>query len=94
MLKQKKEVKTIIMETILNFRIASILTVLDLIELGLRSFERVRSAEIIVWDKWVYIDDVMAEKVFRQIKKFPIVKKGEFHFLLSDSLKLENIETF
>ena len=82
MLKQKKEVKTIIMETILNFRIASILTVLDLIELGLRSFEKVRSAEIIVWDKWVYVDDVMAEKVFRQIKKFPIVKKGEFHFLL------------
>jgi hypothetical protein len=70
------------METILNFRIASILTVLDLIELGLRSFEKVRSAEIIVWDKWVYVDDVMAEKVFRQIKKFPIVKKGEFHFLL------------
>ena len=82
MLKQKKEVETIIMETILNFRIASILTVLDLIELGLRSFERVRSAEIIVWDKWVYVDDVMAENVFRQIKKFPIVKKGEFHFLL------------
>jgi hypothetical protein len=49
---------------------------IDAVDFGLRSFEKTRSMQVLVWDKWVLLDNVIAETVQKSIDKFPVVKKG------------------
>jgi hypothetical protein len=49
---------------------------LDAVDFGLRSFEKTRSMQILVWDKWVYLDDIIAGTVQKSINMFPVIKKG------------------
>ena len=50
---------------------------MDAVDLGLRSFEKTRTLQILAWDKWVLVDDVIAGSVQKGIDWFPIIKKGK-----------------
>jgi hypothetical protein len=55
---------------------------LNAADYGLKSFEKTRSMQILAWDKWVLLDDVIAGTVQKSLDMFPMAKKGEKFFVI------------